>query len=488
MYIREFSEGIVDSAVQFHKQLNPLLWQGAVLNPQVRFKLLQIAKHFVNFIDIPELLLTDITISGSNAAYSYTQQSDIDLHLIVTVPPEREVLLKPLYDAKKNQYNFIHDIKIKGIDVEVYVQSEDQDHHSLGIYSILDNKWIKEPTMATVKIDDGDVEVKVENYLNKIIQALTSTSIDTVKAVQQELKKLRQSGLEQNGEFSIENVAFKVLRAKGFIGQLQQHLYKLQDQALSLGEQNMKINQVVSNQQGVVEMRNRRESYQRDYDSSVAGMGKRDSYAYSQDGGGNDERHDLDPSEWYIVKDGKMFKVSVYPNQVQQAMEKGFSPSREEAKAKANNESVLESDPLKNREEYAKQNKQGQVYKKTYPGDKVGMSKSYAYDIKRTGPKGVLPENEQGLAEEETMGKVSQATAKDVTIDNPDGTKTIAPLARLTKDPQGNLSLGKPVAGMPGAPTQPGQEQQDKIQAGQQIRIATAEDLNHISRLAGLSK
>jgi hypothetical protein len=250
----------------------------------------------------------------------------------------------------------------------------------------------------------------------------------------------------------------------------------------------MKINQVVSNQQGVVEMRNRRDSYQRDYDSSVAGMGKRDSYAYSQDGGGNDERHDLDPSEWYIVKDGKMFKVSVYPNQVQQAMEKGFSPSREEAKAKANNESVLESDPLKNREEYAKQNKQGQVYKKTYPGDKVGMSKSYAYDIKRTGPKGVLPENEQGLAEEETMGKVSQATAKDVTIDNPDGTKTIAPLARLTKDPQGNLSLGKPVAGMPGAPTQPGQEQQDKIQAGQQIRIATAEDLNHISRLAGLSK
>jgi hypothetical protein len=425
MYIREFSEGIVDSAVQFHKQLNPLLWQGAVLNPQVRFKLLQIAKHFVNFIDIPELLLTDITISGSNAAYSYTQQSDIDLHLIVTVPPEREVLLKPLYDAKKNQYNFIHDIKIKGIDVEVYVQSEDQDHHSLGIYSVLDNKWVKEPTMATVKINDGDVEVKVENYINKIIQALTSSSIDTVKAVQQELKKLRQSGLEQNGEFSIENVAFKVLRAKGFIGQLQQHLYKLQDQALSLGEQNMKI------KQGVVEMRNRRDSYQRDYDSSVSGMGKRDSYAYSQDGGANDESPELDPSEWYIVKDGKMFKVTVYPNQVQSAMEKGFSPSREEAKAKANNESVTE---------------------------------------------------------EETMGKVSQATAKDVTIDNPDGTKTIAPLARLTKDPQGNLSLGKPVAGTPGAPAQPGQEQQDKIQAGQQIRISTAEDLNHISRLAGLSK
>jgi hypothetical protein len=198
--------------------------------------LLQIAKHFIDFIDIPELLLKDVTISGSNAAYSYTAQSDIDLHLIVTVPRERELLLKPLYDAKKNQYNYVHDIKIKGIDVEVYVQPEDQKHHSLGIYSVLDNKWVSEPTMATIKIDDGDVEAKVENYLNKIMQALTTDDIDEAKEMYQEIRKLRQSGLEQGGEFSVENVAFKVLRAKGFIQQLQQHIDKLQDKALSLGE------------------------------------------------------------------------------------------------------------------------------------------------------------------------------------------------------------------------------------------------------------
>jgi hypothetical protein len=236
MYLREFTEGIVDSAVQFHKELNPLLWRGSVIKPQVRYKLLQIARHFIDFIDIPELLLKDVTISGSNAAYSYTAQSDIDLHLIVTVPKERELLLKPLYDAKKNQYNYVHDIKIKGIDVEVYVQPEDQTHHSLGIYSVLDNKWISEPTMATIKIDDGDVEAKVENYLNKIMQALTTDDIDEAKEMYQEIRKLRQSGLEQGGEFSVENVAFKVLRAKGFIQQLQHHINKLQDKALSLGE------------------------------------------------------------------------------------------------------------------------------------------------------------------------------------------------------------------------------------------------------------
>ena len=40
--------------------------------------------------------------------------------------------------------------------------------------------------------------------------------------------------------------------------------------------------------------RDRRDAYQRDYDNSVSGMDGK-GYAHSQDGGGNDERHDLDP-------------------------------------------------------------------------------------------------------------------------------------------------------------------------------------------------
>lgn len=49
-------------------------------------------------------------------------------------------------------------------------------------------------------------------------------------------------------------------------------------------------------------------------------------------------------------------------------------------------------DPLAARADYAKRHGTGQVYKKTYPGDKTGMSKAFAYDIKRSGPKGKLPE------------------------------------------------------------------------------------------------
>jgi hypothetical protein len=79
----------------------------------------------------------------------------------------------------------------------------------------------------------------------------------------------------------------------------------------------------------------RRDAYQRDYDHSVAGMDRGNNHR-------DDERHDLDPTDWYVVKDGKMFAVSVYPNQEQEAMARGYSRTRDEAKAKASKQGVAE--------------------------------------------------------------------------------------------------------------------------------------------------
>lgn len=239
MLLREFTlEGIADTAIKFHPTLNPKLWENNKLNPKIRHKLLQIAKHFINFIDIPKLNLVDITISGSNAAYNYTEHSDLDLHLVVKIPSASQYYLKPLFDAKKNQYNLIHDVKIKGIDVELYVQDVAQKHHSAGIYSVLNDQWISKPVPMRIKINDSDVEEKVKNYINKIKAALHSKDINVASEIKDEINKLRKSGLEQGGEFSVENIAFKVLRAKGYIDQLRQHIYDLEDRALSLENTN----------------------------------------------------------------------------------------------------------------------------------------------------------------------------------------------------------------------------------------------------------
>ena len=52
-----------------------------------------------------------------------------------------------------------------------------------------------------------------------------------------ELKRLRKAGLESNGEQSVENLAFKLLRARGQIDKLRKYITKLESAELSLGEQ-----------------------------------------------------------------------------------------------------------------------------------------------------------------------------------------------------------------------------------------------------------
>ena len=231
-------EDLVSTAIVFHQRLNPKLWSKGKLKPQVRFHLLEIAKHFVDYIDIDNLGLQDITISGSNAGYTYSRKSDIDLHLIVDIPQDKKQILKQLFDAKKNQYNFQHDITIRNIDVELYVQDAEQTHTSAGIYSVLDDKWLKVPDAVEDKVDRAQVKVKYKQYVGKVRTALRSDNLEAVQKTSDDIRNLRQQGLEQEGELGVENITFKVLRAKGYLEQLRNHISKLKAEKLSLENNN----------------------------------------------------------------------------------------------------------------------------------------------------------------------------------------------------------------------------------------------------------
>lgn len=230
-------EDLVSTAVIFHKRLNPKLWTKGRLKPNIRYKLLKTASNFVDFIDIEKLNLQDITLSGSNAGYTYSRASDIDLHLIVKIDPDQAHILKPLFDAKKNLYNFTYDIKVKNIDVELYVQDSEQPHTSAGIYSVLDDRWLKTPQAVQDTLDRQSVNEKYKHLKAKIKLALRSNNIDDVRRVHDDIKKMRQHGLSQHGELGVENITFKVLRAKGLIEKLRNHISKLEAGSLSLETQ-----------------------------------------------------------------------------------------------------------------------------------------------------------------------------------------------------------------------------------------------------------
>lgn len=225
-----------DLNVHFHDTLNTKLFNSAgQMYPIVRKKLLDIAQDFKDFLGIDLPGLKDITVSGSNAAYTYTPKSDIDLHLVVDLPQaDTDNTFRELFDAKKYQYNAQHDYKIRDYDVELYVQNSNEPHVSQGIYSVLNDEWIQEPKPVSGKYDKETTAAKYDQIKNLILMAVSARDYELAGKLRQTIKKYRQVGLHTTGEFGPENLAFKALRANGYIKKLYDLLNDLKDREFSL--------------------------------------------------------------------------------------------------------------------------------------------------------------------------------------------------------------------------------------------------------------
>ena len=234
MNLKELDSFRISDAVKFHDELNPKLFIGQHMDPKVRSQLLVIAKDFLSELGINSLKVSDITVSGSNAAYSYTPHSDLDLHIIVDMKqlPDDEVY-KELFTAKKNLYNDSHDITIKDIPVELYIQDKDEPHISLGIYSVLNDDWIKLPVKRRANFDQTSTKAKYNKLKDLIQRSLKSNDLDKVKKAIEKIKQYRKAGLAKFGEFGPENLAYKMLRTQGYIQKLFDLRDKLHSEKLS---------------------------------------------------------------------------------------------------------------------------------------------------------------------------------------------------------------------------------------------------------------
>jgi hypothetical protein len=236
MNLLELDSYRLHDAINFHHDLNPQIWgHNDSMRSNVKKALLNISNDFIVFLGLTDLAVADITLSGSNAGYSYTPYSDIDLHLLVDFTQiNNDDVYRELFDAKKYQYNDQHDIKIRGYEVEVYVQDASQQHSSLGEYSIVNDDWNKIPTKKRANLDDNATKAKYEKLREFILLALASEDESQINQATETIKRYRKAGLAESGEFGPENLAFKILRKKGLVKKLWDKKAELEDKRMSI--------------------------------------------------------------------------------------------------------------------------------------------------------------------------------------------------------------------------------------------------------------
>lgn len=228
------------TTLEYHSQLNPKIWDKDELIPEVKKHLLEIAKAWQKFANIPAKAVKDILFTGGNANYNYTQFSDIDLHLLVdkkqVADCEKKILDDYLKD-KKNLWAVNHDIHIYGYNVELYAQDIGEATSSnQGVFSLKQNKWLKKPEKVLVDLNDKFLLKKIKN-LKDMIDYLISSKCDDMnelESLKKKLRDMRAAGIQKSGEFSVENLAFKELRNRGYLDKLTNYIKTIEDQKFGL--------------------------------------------------------------------------------------------------------------------------------------------------------------------------------------------------------------------------------------------------------------
>ena len=225
---------LINIDVRFYNNtLNQKFWsEDNKFDPDIRNKLLAITDDFVENLDLQGVDIHDITLTGSNSNYNYNEHSDLDVHVLIDFKDinEDEDLVKRSLDGPRFVWNLRHNVNLRGHDVEMYMQDKDEPHVASGLYSLKDNKWITEPSFDPPSIDINDVFKKakaIETEIEILKEELSIATGDEAKKLhecgkdlKEKISKMRKRGLAREGEFSIENLAFKVLRNTEAIGDL----------------------------------------------------------------------------------------------------------------------------------------------------------------------------------------------------------------------------------------------------------------------------
>ena len=221
------------------------IWDGDErIRPGVKGALMDIVDEFVERLDL-DAEIKDIILTGSLANYNWSKFSDIDLHILIDFKEvnDNEELVKRFFDAVRANWNRTHDIKVKGHEVELYVQDESEPHVSTGVYSLMNDKWLVKPNKVKPFIDKktarkkaADIERGVDKVASILYDGDHSAALEAAASLKEKIKTMRQTGLEKSGVFSPGNLAFKFLVGPDASQKLHDVYIKAYDEALSFNQ------------------------------------------------------------------------------------------------------------------------------------------------------------------------------------------------------------------------------------------------------------
>jgi hypothetical protein len=216
----------VNAITTFPTELDPRIWNGPDLKPDVREKSLAIVERIVKESGIAGLSVDAVELFGSNASYEYDDTSDFGIHAFVRspalTPGALDSPLRLLNDYVERRQE--GRITFNGVVVEVTLHSERTENYrpspGIGQYSVSQGRWIERPVKQPDNFDRATMATDMKKFIGEYNDLATAYAADKkgftcsrFGDLDSEMSVYRNSGFTQGlGSRSTQNLAYRALR------------------------------------------------------------------------------------------------------------------------------------------------------------------------------------------------------------------------------------------------------------------------------------
>lgn len=209
----------------FPTELDPKLWNGEQMKPDVRAATLKNVEGLVKRLGGAGAKVDAVELFGSNASFEYDDKADFGVHVFLSSPTVAPKDLDSLSKLLSNYTELKQEGRIKyyGVPLEVTFHgtrgANYQPKAGIGQYSLTTGTWIEKPTQLPNRFDRAQMVTDARGFIDKYNalvreyeQDRKGFNCDRFGQLDDEMKAYRNAGLNRDGNRSTENLTYRALR------------------------------------------------------------------------------------------------------------------------------------------------------------------------------------------------------------------------------------------------------------------------------------
>ena len=217
----------IDDITSFSLDLDPRLWDGDKLRPDVRARIMEIVGETFSGLKMEGLSIADVETQGSTVSYEYDENSDFSARVFLDTSAYKGNVtdLNALLKLYTNYLETLHEglVTLRGVPLEVQFYAIKSDRmkpeKGIGHYSIIRDVWIERPTKQPDRFDRTQMTVDAKRFIaeyNSLVSDFFAAKkgFDCARfaAFTKEMRDYRHAGISRDGTRSTANLTYRMLR------------------------------------------------------------------------------------------------------------------------------------------------------------------------------------------------------------------------------------------------------------------------------------